>query len=399
MYDTNKLLELVPHNKDLNKQEAYFEKYNKYEMTFEKYNKLFEQDLLYIAYLRNVLKKEDYNKPMKYIISYYVGQTQFYKNILKHCENITILNNMLVNHINISSYTLNVLYYIDNNIFPLNEEFDRNILYHVINIEHLFKLYNLEFIEEKYNNKLTLEQHKYILDIVINKKHYDKYFMKYLTDYNYKYIMLYKYILRFKKEIINNNDINEINKHKAIEHIIKVIYSFINMLLEHNEYIMLHDYILTDDIYNLETDHLLSYCLNNLIHYYYSKLSKQFIKNNQFKLKSFIDNYKINEDEPIIISNLFKEVNINYNIKDFVNKYNIIINDSNITLNIIPNIVQNTVQNNNDQTDIQTQTDSINSQNNNLNTVQNNDEQNNNKQNNKNNIFKIDTANFYINLK
>lgn len=358
---------------------------NKIIIDFMKCNKLFKQDYEYIKKYSSYRKQYE---PLKYIIEYRDSlQTKIY-------------NSYKNRDLNLAGY-INVCFYIDNNMFPLNENFDRDILYNVINLEQLYKLEELEFIEGKYNNRLTLEQYKYISDIAIN------------TDEKIKsYNKIAKYINNFFNEIYVNNSGDELLQNgefsnkllEIFKYIIKVIYCYITYKLIHkNKNILLNKYIRKydeDETYYSDYPIVFNNIISLLMIYYYSHLSKEFIYNNFEHLniftKEMIDIIKEDKCKIKYCINIVNEcVNIDilyclyilleklYKAKNKLNSYY----DKYITIGK-DSIIQHIVKLNNDLQNIQN-TNSQNVQNTNSQKCEINDKQC---------IFKIDTANFNINL-
>ena len=226
--------------------------------------------------------------------------------------------------------TFNINYYINNNIFPTNENYDRDILYRIINLDELFKLYEFEFINETYKNKLTLKQHKYIIDIMM--KNYEiindnNIVYKYCYN-NYSYVHnFYNFIKRFIEEIVDN--CNETNKKLAIDHLVKVIYSYISILLEYDIHLLSHNYLCNEYCYVKEDFKCIKIILQLLILFYYSKLPKHYLENNIEYINCFYKLF-INCNEFITYRTdkqnieYMKELNINLDdcINKFMYKYN-----------------------------------------------------------------------------
>lgn len=358
---------------------------NKIIINFIKYNKLFKQDYEYIKKYSSYRKQYE---PLKYIIEY------------KDSLQTKIHNSYKNRDLNLAGH-INVCFYIDNDMFPLNEKFDRDILYNVINLEQLYKLEELEFIEGKYNNRLTLEQYKYISDIVINAN-------EKLKSYN----KIANYIDNFFHEIYVNNSGDELLQNgefsnkllEIFKYIIKVIYCYITYKLIHkNKNILLNKYIKKyddDETYYIDYPIVFNNIIDLLMIYYYSHLSKEFIYNNFEHLNIFTkEMIKLIKEDKYIIKyciNIVNEcINIDilyclyilsdklYKAKNKLNSYY----DKYITIGK-DNIIQHITKLNNE---------TINKNINDLQNIQNTNSQK-CEINDKQCIFKIDTANFNINL-
>lgn len=357
----------------LSNQYNYFEIIDKYCIIPVKYNKIIKEDLIYLLCYLNIANDIYYDK-MKYII-YYDNLPKDFKYYFNHKvlhldENNNNNNNMTrfsfpkvnnrspfqmkraifpnpsYNNQNNNYKGYNINYFIKHNIFPTNENYDRDILYRIINLDELFKLYEFEFINETYKNKLMLYQHKYIINIIMN------------NNYTYTYTYnLYNFIKRFIEEIVDN--CNETNKKLAIDHLVKVIYSYISILLEYDIHLLLHNYLCNEYCYVKENFKCIKIILQLLILYYYSKLPKYYLENNIEYINCFYKLF-INCNEFITYRTdeqnieYMKELNINLDdcINKFMYKYNKINNqkqnyNTKIDKQIKYNDIETNTENNN----------------------------------------------------
>ena len=343
------------YKKDLKNQMNYFETIdNKIIKPIEQTN-LYKEDLIHVLCFLNVVN-EKYNEPMKHI--------KFYNNdTIKEFNIVCCRYGKCIP--NVSTYIwgiYNISFFIKYNIFPTNENYDRDILYRIINLDELFKLYEFEFINETYKNKLMLYQHKYIIDIIMinyistceNNIMFNIYqHNNYINIYNF-----YNFIKRFIEEIVDN--CNETNKKLAINHLVKVIYSYISILIEYDIHLLLHNYLCNEYCYVKEDFKSIKIILQLLILYYYSKLPKYYLENNIEYINCFYRLF-INCNEFITYRTdeqnieYMKELNINLDdcINKFMYKYNKINNQKqNCNTKIDKQIKYNDIETNTENKDI-----------------------------------------------
>lgn len=351
------------YKKDLKNQMNYFKTIDNIFIKPIIQKDLYEEDLIHLLCSFKMVN-EKYYKPMKHIKFYDSLYRDFEYHFHKKCN---YNYNDYKQHDPTYTSDYNINYFIKHNIFPTNENYDRDILYRIITLNELIKLYKLEFLNETYKNKLMLYQYKHIINIIINDyiDFEDITFVKtYRYNQNNNYNNIYKiyyFIKRFIEEIVDK--CNETNKKLAIDHLVKVIYSYISILIEYDIHLLLHNYLCNEYCYVKENFKCIKIILQLLILYYYSKLPKYYLENNIEYINCFYILF-INCNEFITYRTdeqnieYMKELNINLDdcINKFMYKYNKINNqkqncNTKIDKQIKYNDIETNTENNNTKQD------------------------------------------------
>lgn len=200
----------------------------------------------------------------------------------------------------------NVNYYLDHDMFPTNENFDREELLLSVsdNLDHFMKLLKLEYVDNTFDSKFTDEMIYNIIVMnclygTINTPNYNTY-----SD-SYHFIQLYIFINMFDKEIYKYITKQEY-KDKAIAFMNKLLNCVVTSYIRNDQHT-----IVDTNIDNLPEWFDKEYYYTEISRYY-SMLSKRFIINNKQYIKEFIDKAKdfMNTD----IYNDGKYSNIKFNI-------------------------------------------------------------------------------------
>ena len=193
---------------------------------------LLKEDLITILqntiYLPNENELYDFKNNINKNVYYYynLNDCWYYKcKDDEYKEEIEEFNNIIFK----INCEYNVNYFLYNDMFPINEQYDRDELYKVLNKETLMKLLYLEYINNIFDSKI--DNYKYVIKLykLVHKKvNYTKY-----QDYYYKEISIekayYKFINDFNTNIIEKADKNN---EKQLNKIYNYLLSLLNYVIE-----------------------------------------------------------------------------------------------------------------------------------------------------------------------
>ena len=280
---------------------------------FENHDQLIEQDKEYIKHY-NETKSTYTDKPLTKIVYYdndyiedYIDElnTSQISEIEEEQTTQTFLNsneNLYFDNFNIDqsnieqmlkltkfklkqSYT-NVNYYLDHDMFPTNENFDREELLLSVsdNLNHFMKLLKLEYVNNTFDSKFTDEM---IYNIIVMNCLYETIntpnHNSYSNSNHFKQLQIF--INMFDKEIYKYITKQEY-KDKAINFINKLLNCVVTSYIRNDQHT-----IVDINIDNLPEWFDKEYYYTE-ISKYYSMLSKRFIINNKQYIKEFIDKVK-----------------------------------------------------------------------------------------------------------
>lgn len=181
--------------------------------------------------------------------------------------------------------------------YKKDNKIDIDIFFKLMNEDDLLKMIK-DVLLYKYTKNSICESIKEEVNNEINNKKYDfkiisKFASKEEDEEFYENIINVIYKNKYIGDV--NVFINFINKYNncvddyfyEFMMLIKIIYTYIKMLLKQNVYLLLHIYLLNDTINDFD---IYKECVTILILYYYNNLSKRYLKNNIKYINYFIEN-------------------------------------------------------------------------------------------------------------